>query len=166
MIKFAILMGILCLSSFVGFEMSKTYKEKLMLYEDILSFCKTLKNEISFLKTDILTIINREQYKSHFGQILSDFSDKTKDKDSFDKEQIGNLLNKYKILTEQDKNLLTAFLYSLGKLSYEEQIASLEYYINIFDDLIKKQSENNKKMVPLCNKMGILIGLVICIVLF
>ena len=67
MIKFAILCGIFCLTSLVGFEISKAYKEKLSFYEEVLLFCKTMKNEISFIKTDIITVIKREQYKSCLG---------------------------------------------------------------------------------------------------
>lgn len=165
MIKVVILLGILGLSSYIGFVGSNTYRQKLTFYEDILSFCKTLKNDISFLKEDILTVVSKQQYKSFLKQILDDFCQMLKNSENASKVQINDLLSKYSLLTEQDKNLLTEFLGNLGKLSFDEQIYSIEYYINTFNDLFNRQNESNAKMIPFCNKIGILIGLVICIVL-
>lgn len=165
MIKYLLLFGIFGLTTFLGFEFSKTYTKKTHFYNDILTFCKVLKSEISFLKTDILTIISRERYESDLSKILTQISSKMESSNGLNKEDIQQILTKYSFLSSKDNELLCGLFCNLGRLSYQEQIAELEYYIACFDEESSKQQEKSIKMAPLCKKMGILIGITICILL-
>ena len=165
MIKFLILCGILSLTSYVGFQLSKTYSQKTEFYEDILSFCKSLKNEISFLKTDVVSILEKSQYKSILNDILSDIISQLKTEDILKREDVIQVLSKHNCLTEKDKDILCELFCNLGKLSYDSQLSSIDYNIENFQELLTKQTELSNKMRPLCKKMGVLIGVAVCIVL-
>ena len=165
MIKVLILCGIMALTTFVGFETSKTYSKKVDLYSDLLDFCRSVKNEITFLKTDIMTIYGKNTYKSELNDIIKKITNLINNNKLVEANDIKGLLNQYSDLSDKDKELISGLFYNLGRLNYDQQIESLEYYIECFDDLVKKQIEKSNKMTPFCKKIGILIGLTICIML-
>lgn len=166
MIKIALLISLFAMCSYLGFSVGNTYLEKQKFYEDLLNFCQLLKNEISFLKTDIISILSKTTYKSKLNSILFDVSNLLKSTENFSSNDLNNIFDKYLFLDEQDKKLLCEIFSCLGKLSYEEQIGRIEYNIANIDQCLKQHSQKNSKIVPMCKKMGIIVGLLVCIVLF
>lgn len=166
MIKIALLISLFAMCSYLGFSVGNTYLEKQKFYEDLLNFCQLLKNEISFLKTDIISILSKTTYKSKLNSILFDVSNLLKSTENFSSTDLNNIFDKYLFLDEQDKKLLCEIFSCLGKLSYEEQIGRIEYNIASIDQCLKQHSQKNSKIVPMCKKMGIIVGLLVCIVLF
>ena len=75
MIKIASLFLLFLCSGYLGFQISKIFEEKQNFYLDLLDFTNCIKNEISFVKTDILTMLNKYQYKSKFNIFLNEYKD-------------------------------------------------------------------------------------------
>ena len=166
MIKIALLISLFAMCSYLGFSVGNTYLEKQRFYEDLLNFCQLLKNEISFLKTDIISIIRKTTYTSKLNNILLDVSSVLKSTENFSSTDLNDDFDKYSFLSEQDKKMLCDIFSNLGKLSYEEQIGRIEYNIESIDQCLKQIDQKNSKIVPMCKKMGVIVGLLVCIVLF
>lgn len=166
MIKIALLISLFSMCSYLGFCVGNTYLEKQRFYEDLLNFCQLLKNEISFLKTDIISIIRKTTYTSKLNDILVDVSNVLKSTENFSSTDLNDAFDKYSFLSEQDKKMLCDIFSNLGKLSYEEQIGRIEYNIESIDQCLKQIVQKNSKIVPMCKKMGVIVGLLVCIVLF
>ena len=166
MIKYLILVAILGLSTIAGIEFSNTYTRKVQFYEDALDFSKILKNEIIFMKTDIMTIFSRQQYKSQFNDVLNSIKTLYFEKNGVQIAKINDVLKSFDILNENDKKIISSLFSSLGKLSYDEQLKQIDFYTEKFESALQKQRIECEKMSPFCKKMGILVGLAICIVLF
>jgi len=166
MIKIALLISLFAMCSYLGFSVGNTYLEKQRFYEDLLNFCQLLKNEISFLKTDIISIISKTTYTSKLNNILFDVSNVLISTENFSSTDLNDDFDKYSFLSEQDKKMLCDIFSNLGKLSYEEQIGRIEYNIESIDQCLKQIDQKNSKIVPMCKKMGVIVGLLVCIVLF
>ena len=166
MIKYFILLAIFGLSTIAGIEFSNTYARKVQFYEDALDFSKILKNEIIFMKTDIMTIFSRQQYKSQFNDVLNSLKTLYFEKNGVQIDKIDDVLKSFDILNENDRKIISGLFSSLGKLSYEEQLKQIDFYTDKFQSVLQKQRMEYEKMSPFCKKMGILVGLAICIVLF
>ena len=76
MIKVLILTMILVSSGYLGLSISNVYKTKLNFFKELSSYTKNIKNEISFTKTDTLTMIKKYQSNTTFGKFLDPIADK------------------------------------------------------------------------------------------
>lgn len=162
MIKILLLISLFCTSGYLGYNISQTFIKKQQFYQDLLSFCQSLKTEISFLKTDLISIFEKYEYKSKFNEVLNDIQQNLKNQNNINFEEI---FEKYGFLNEQDKILLKNIFIELGQLGYDEQLERLSFFINEAERVLLNTKEKNTKIVPLCKKMGFLIGGLVCIVL-
>lgn len=149
----------------LGINVSKTYTAKHNFYKDVLLFCKNLKNDISFLKTDLVSVLSNNNYKSNFSAILADVSLLLTNNLLTDKTQIIKVIAKHNFLTENDINFLTEIFYNLGMLGYNEELCKIEYSINNAQSFVEDYEKNNLKYAALSKKMGFLTGILVCIVL-
>lgn len=164
MIKIILLIALFGASGYLGIQFANTYKKKQDFISDLLNFTKSIKNEISFMKTDLLSILNKYEYKSSFNEFLIEYTNLIKTKNQSQNEILG-ILEKLSNFNDLEKNTISQMFFELGNIGYIEQIERLEFYINFYDDILKKSSEQSGKMIPFCKKMGFLMGLLVCIVL-
>ena len=165
MIKILLLTALFGACGYLGFETSKVFERNQNLYFDLLSFTKSIKNEISFLKTDILTMLKKYEYNSKFQEILMVYINLLENKNEFSQNDIILLLEKNGIVTQVEKNTISQMFFALGNIGYVEQLERLDFYIEQYTSFFEKSREKSSKMMPLCKKMGVLVGLLICIVL-
>ena len=165
MIKFVILVALFGASGLLGFEASKVYTLKKQFFEDILDFTKNIKNEISFLKTDMLSLLSKYHYKSKLQDINNQIISEQKTGEILEYEKVKTIVSKIVILKESETNTISKMYSELGNLGYLEQIERLEYYINQYEAMHKSSVDRANKMMPFCKKMGFLIGSLICIIL-
>ena len=165
MIKIVLLLALFSACGFLGINVSKTYTEKYNFYKELLALCKSLKNDISFLKTDILSIIEKNNFKSKLVYILEDIKKLLKSNTILKKNEILNILENYNFLSEQDKNCLVSIFCDIGTLGYDEELAKIEYNITTVQNLTDDYKQNKLKFATLSKKMGFLVGLLVCIVL-
>lgn len=165
MIKFVLLGALFGVSTLLGYKTSKIYDNNYAFFCDLQLFVKGLKDEISFLKTDFLTLIEKFQCKSALGKILTDFKDLIKSNVEYAEKDIDDIIQKHIYIENDQRKIIVQMLFELGKIGYVEQLERFEYYTNIFESNAKESREKMQKMSPFCKKMGILIGLLVCIVL-
>ena len=145
MIKFALLFCLLGASGYLGFQFANTYKKKDDFLSDLLNFTKSIKNEISFMKTDLLSILNKYEYKSNFNDFLLKYQNLLKSKNQSQNEII-EILEKISNFDDLEKNTISQMFFELGNIGYIEQIERLEYYINFYENLLKKSSVDTTHM--------------------
>lgn len=164
MIKFVLMVLLFSASGYLGFQTAKVYETNQNFFIDLLSFTKSIKNEISFLKTDLFSILSKYQYKSIFNIILTEYKNKLIN-NNLSQNEIIEILQKYIKLNNVQMNNISQMFYELGNIGYEEQLERLNYYIEFYNDELEKSRGETGKMAPFCKKMGFLIGLLVCIVL-
>lgn len=164
MIKFVLLLLLFGASGYLGFQTAKVYQNKCNFFNDLLSFTKSLKNEISFLKTDIFSILKKYDYKSLFGNFLIEYKNKLSEK-KLSQSEIVEILQGVIDLTQIQKNTISQMFFELGNIGYLEQLERLEYYTNFYNQEFEQSRDKLSKMAPFCKKMGFMMGLLICIVL-
>ena len=159
-----LLCSLVCLTSFLGFQTSKIYDKSIKFFQDLLTFTQSLKTEISFLKTDIFSILQKYEYKSVFNDFLIDYK-KILSQGNLSQNEITKILDKNVSLSDIEKKSISQMFLELGSLGYIEQIERLEYYTSFYKTQLDIHIEKSSKMMPFCKKMGILIGLLVCIIL-
>lgn len=166
MIKLLLLCALFGTSGYLGIMVSKVYGQKELFFEEFVEFLNNIKNEISFFKTDIVSILTKYQYKSNLQQINNKILENLQKNENLDLKQIEEIISKYISLEQKDFIMICQMYYDLGKLGYYEQLEKIEYYINQFKISMQNNQNRAVKMKPFCKKMGFLIGLLVCIVLF
>ena len=165
MIKFAFMGALIVLCGFLGTSFSKVYDQKELFFEEFVEFLSNIKSEVSFFKTDIVSILKKYTFKSKLQKINQDITKLLENNENLTNEKIEEILNNYIIFEQQDNLLICQMYCELGNLGYVEQIEKLEYYINQFKISKEKNQNRALKMKPFCKKISILIGLLVCIVL-
>lgn len=156
--KILILGSIFALITYTGFKFGNNYKEKENFYNDFVRFLINLKTQINFLKTDIIQILNN--YKTNnknLNKLLLDYKNSIVNDKEFKIE-----LN---ILTEDEKVEILTFFNTFGKSDLYTQIDLLEKYNKFFEDKLEEKRKLNVKYGVMYKKLGILLGLLVCIVL-
>ena len=166
MIKILLLCTLFGTSGYLGIMISKVYDQKELFFEEFVEFLNNIKNEISFFKTDIVSLLGKYQYKSNLQQINEKMLEKIKNNENLNLSQIEEIVSKYISLEQKDFVMISQMYYDLGKLGYYEQLEKIEFYINQFKISMQNNQNRAVKMKPFCKKMGFLIGLLFCIVLF
>ena len=164
MIKIVLLCSLFSLSGFLGFQASKIFDKSIKFFEDLLSFTQSLKNEISFLKTDIFSILKKYEYTSNFNDFLKEY-EKILNTKNISQNEITKILENLIFLSDLEKNTISQMFFELGNLGYVEQIERLEFYSTFFKNQLDIHVQKGGKMSPFCKKMGFLIGSLLCIVL-
>ena len=164
MIKFVLMVLLFGTSGFLGFQVAKVYENNQNFFVDLLNFTKSIKNEISFLKTDIFVILSKYKYNSVFNDFLIEYKKKLNN-GNLSQNEIIKILNKNSSLNNIQINTISQMFFELGNIGYVEQLERLNYYINFYNQELEKSRGKTDKMSPFCKKMGFLFGLLVCIVL-
>ena len=165
MIKIVLLFSLFLMSGFLGFQTAKLYDNKTKFFEDCLNFVKNIKIKISFLKTDLIIIFSKYNYLSKFEDVKNQIGELIKQDKKIDLDDIKSIISKNITLDDNQLNIVSQMFFELGKFGYYEQLERIQYYENCFQDILSNQKNRAEKMMPFCKKMGILIGLLVCIVL-
>ena len=165
MIKVLILTMILVSSGYLGLSISNVYKTKLNFFKELSSFTKNIKNEISFTKTDTLTMIKIYQSNTTFGKFLKSYGDALMQNKQLSMCEIKTLIDEQIYIDSATKDVIANMFAELGNIGYIEQLERLSYLINYFDAIERNGEDKANKMMPFYKKMGFLIGLLVCIIL-
>ena len=132
----------------IAFYLYFLYKKK--LFEDLDYIAKYLKNNITFNKNNINILLTNA----------------FKDINPTSKYILKNLSSPIsKLFFRKDKNIVNDFYKSLGKGDVNFEVSNLNYYIEIFEELKKKHSEEMKSKAMVYFKLIIGFGLTLCIIL-
>lgn len=147
--KFYLLLIIFLFFVLVGIYLYCRYYFRYLLFKDLTFICKYLKNNISFKKDNVDTLIkNASDSISIVGKML-----------------LKNPKNNNLIIKKQDIVLVKDFINSLGKGDVSYEINNLNYYESNFDENRQVTKELFEKNGYMYIKLMIGLGLAICIML-
>ena len=136
-----------CLASFVYLF----YILRKNLYKDLGYICKYLKNNISFNKNNINTLLTN---------CFKDISRNSRYLIENNSKQVSTL-----VAGKNNKTLLRDFFKSLGKGDVDYEINNLNYYETNFENNLKSSTEELKTKGQVYFKLIIGLGLIVCILL-
>ena len=149
--KLVLIIVLGCSFIILGLNVKKHYKQKSDFYDCLVKFLSVLNQEISFLKSDLESIINSHHYSEDFDYFLQEY-----------------LLNRkvnLSFLSDEENYQLLQFLDSLGKGDVEREINNLSYYSIQFSDKLVKVKQDESTNGNMYFKLVSLVGIVVCIVL-
>jgi len=141
--------------TYLGWLFTKKYKDRLVFYKDMITFCNILSNQIKFSKNNLSTIV-----QAH----LNSFSPKFKitvENLFIKKEQYA----KIEMFTEEENVAIKTFFNGLGKYDVEGEVNNIKNHKSQIENHFNNAQEQYKKFGPLGTKLGFITGLLICIIL-
>jgi len=151
-----VLIGIIfiCISTFVGHNISLKYVKRKKFYLDFNTFNKTLTTELNFSKSTLKSIFSNFENKN--GDFYSYFSG------LYDNE---NKKINLEYLSNDEKQFIKDYFLSISDADSE----TLKNYVGLsgakINDCLKLATNDEKKYRTLYLKLGFLIGLIALIVL-
>lgn len=121
------------------------------LFKDLVYICKYLKNNISFNKNNINTLLTN---------CFKDISKQSRYLIENNSKQVSIL-----VTGRNNKNLLSDFFKSIGKGDVDYELNNLTYYETNFDNNLKISTEELKTKGQMYFKLIIGLGLIVCILL-
>ena len=162
-IKYISLVGVIVITSYIGFFKASVYVEREKEIQRILNSLNYMRNKIEYtnlLMKDIFKEISINVYNNKLNMFEEALELPMNIRNSF-KEVIQN----NKKINDEDKNILTSLALSFGNVDRKVQISE----INIAYDFLLERLEDAKiskiKNVKMYKTLGIMFGLVISIIL-
>ena len=166
-LKYILLVIIFSLSAGIGFTISKIYENRvkeLREFKNILNFMKT---KIKFTYEPLLEIFtqiandNNTNIEKIFGKMANQLQyGQTQDVWNRCIQEADISIN------QEDKDILKKLGKLLGKTDVEGQVSEIEVTENFLDTQIEKAEEEKKKSQKMYKTLGVVVGLVFCIILF
>lgn len=159
MIKILLLIFVFSLIVYIGYGIFNYYKTRASFFKDLTTFINKLDDEISFLKSDLvsLTCAEKQVYGDEFNSVLKEFHNHLT---SLSKEFIANS----NFLTREELNEINTFFNSLGKSGLEEQKVCIAFYKRRFNEQFQKLIGEKESYGIVGFKLCIALGFFICIV--
>ena len=161
-----ILVGIVVLGmGYIGFGLSSFYKRRKRFFEDLILFCEKLCVDISFSKETLSSIIssNLNYFSKDFVSVLNLYLSYLKTNTTELNSQI--IFNKSTLIKDEEKELVTVFFKSLGRLDASNQVSEINNFKTKFLNFKTVAEEENKKFGGLSLKLMLLLGLLVVIIL-
>jgi len=146
--KIILLIGLFVFFVLIGIFIYNFYLVRYHLYFDLEFMCKYLKNNISFFKNDIASIISSIKNKLHNSTIKIVLSNS---------EKLNFLKN--------DILIISKFISSLGCGDVDYELNNLNYYEDYFCTLKNECKDDVKNKGLLYMKLVIILGLAFVIIL-
>ena len=139
--------------SYIGISLSNNYIKRERFFNELISFCNVLSNNIKFNKNKLKIVIgdNKDHYKTELKNFLEDY--------------LNNKKNQISILTEFENQKLLEFFNSIGKMDTCGELNNIENYKIVFNEFYDSCKSKNKKYGNLYSKLGIIFALILVIVL-
>ena len=152
MIKWLLIVGIIVCGVMTGVLIHNHFLSRFQLFKDFEKACKNIVGEISFLKTDKLTLISKLEFNNKYAK---EFRDKY------------ILLGKgySRVLSESENQFLNEFLDSIGKNNVDGEVYNLGYYEQLIKEHISASQEKYERYGVLAIKLSIIISALIVIIL-
>ena len=152
MIKTLLIISILIVSVVIGLTIKNYFSVRHQIYLDFKDIIQSIKTEITFLKTDKISLLKKQNCSSKVAQEnLNDYI------------EAGQAETKF--LNQNENFKLNEFLNSIGKNNIDGEIMGLQYYENIIIKDCNLSEEKLNKYGTFSVKLAIIIGTLIAIIL-
>ena len=144
--------------TYIGFGIENYYKMKVQVFYEFLDFIDFANNEISYLKTDIISLIKKfhTNYSSKFSESLL----KIENPNKFSIENYNIFY-----LSNNEKQMIITFIQDTTKIDFIGQKQYFESYKNKTKKHINKIEEDKNIKGGLAKKLAPLLGIGILIIL-
>lgn len=152
--------------SYLGYSLGKFYQIREQFLVDLISFCNTLKSEISFSKNGLVETIKQKQnaYRSSFAKVLKSYVKCLEEGNFIDLNILSHYIETVYLNDDELQELLRLFD-GLGKSDVIHQIELLDQFIIVFSHYLKVAQEEKKKYAGLFSKLGFLTGIFLVVIL-
>lgn len=163
-IKLAIIVTICLLVVFIAYKLYCFYKLRCLYYQNLYDFCSFLSSQISFLKTDLTSLIKTKQieYQKDFNSTLKSYLNALVS-NNFSK-QFGDELKKQNILTMDEQTQICNFFEKLGKTNQQDQLAILSATKQQVQEKLKLLNQDLSKKGTVNLKLGIMLALALFVI--
>ena len=146
---------LLCFCVFISYMLSEKYTLRKKFYNSFLTFCKRLKNEVTFSKETLLSILKKDLDKN-------DLFFKGLRKRFYNQDNIKVSFN---FLSEDEIDYFKSFIENIGKTNAVQQYEFLSGTEKVIFEKLVVVQEEEKKYKSLYLKLGFLLGLLIFILI-
>lgn len=166
-IKIIISIAILCITSYIGIEMSKSLKAREEILTDFITFLRLLQNEMIYMANSLPVSfeISRQRLSSRLkdviGAIALDISEYGSNKVDM---SITNNVNTLEELNDYDKDIIISTLKNLGRSDIDSQNNIIENAICIIQKQIKEANTKKVKSSKVYKTVGVITGLIIVVI--
>lgn len=152
MIKTLLIVAIIVVSVLIGVVINKYLVVRKNIYDDFKDMIQTIKSEISFLKTEKLSL-------------LKNYKCKNKNVEDFLNNYISCGQANISFLKQEENEELLKLLNSIGKSNIEGELNNLEYYEGVIIKNCRNAQEKYDKYGTFSIKLSILFGALVAIIL-
>ena len=166
MIKYFILIVILCASTGIGLLVSKKYKDRVIELREFRNALNILENKIKFTYEPLTEIFNQisQEKSSKIEEIFENMTYKLEFEnvkyswmDAIQEADIS--------ITQEDKDILKELGKVLGQTDADSQVNEIEVTESFLNMQIEKAEEARKKNQKMYKTLGVVVGLVFVIIL-
>lgn len=165
--KIIISIAILCITSYIGIEMSSSLKAREEILTDCITFLRMVQNEMMYMANSLPVSFEmarqriNSSLKDVIGAIVIDMSEYGVNKTDM---SITNNINTLEALNDYDKDIIISTMKNLGRSDIESQINIIENSIGIIEKQIKEANINKVKNSKVYRTLGVITGLIIVVI--
>ena len=166
-IKYALLMIIFGLSTFIGNTIANTYDNRVKTLKEFRGILNIIKTKIKFTYEPLAEIFKQISNKSET-QIEKLFNKMVNQLTDFQTREVWeNCLQETELaINQEDRDILKKLGKMLGQTDVEGQVSEIEVTENFLNMQINKAEEEKKKNQKMYKTLGICMGLFFVILLF
>lgn len=152
---------IVCCTAYFGSYFAGEYRRREQLYYDLLSFCNSYSANLNFRQLPLERLVSSSGavYGKQFNALFSAYAGGGAAAQPGGKHKVGVRLS----VTETQ--YISGFFSVLGKTDGASQQQEIGYYKQYFETRLKEAQEESKKKVPMMQKIGVLTGILLCILI-
>lgn len=166
-IKILISIAILCITSYMGIEMSSSLSRREEILTDMVTFLKLVQNEMKYMLNSlpIAFEVSRQKLNSMLKDVIGAI---VVDMEKFGVEKVDMSINinvnTLSELSPYDKQIIISTLKNLGRSDIESQSNIINNSIEILERQIKEANEFKLKNSKVYKTVGAISGLLIVVI--
>lgn len=166
-IKIVIGIVIICISGYIGIEMSSNLKAREEVLKDFSTFLTMLKSQMIYLNSSIPTAFeySRQTLNSQLKYAIENIvMDMTKFGVSKVDISIEENIKTLECLTKEDELFISSTLKNIGISDIDSQTNIIENAINITEEKIKEAKDKKNKDSKVYKTVGLIAGIIVVVI--
>ena len=166
-IKIVISIAILCITSYIGIELSSSLNRREKILVDMVTFLRLVKNEMKYMLSSLPEVFEKSRQglnsiiKYSIGSIVVDME--KYGVESVDKS-IQTNIDSIEELSVYDKQVIISTLKNLGKGDIDTQSNIISNSIEILDRQVKEAKNKKESNTKVYRTVGVISGLLIIVI--
>ena len=166
-IKIVIGIVIICISGYIGIEMSSNLKAREEVLKDFSTFLTILKSQMIYLNSSIPTAFeySRQTLNSQLKYAIENIvMDMTKFGVSKVDISIEENIKTLECLTKEDELFISSTLKNIGISDIDSQTNIIENAINVTEEKIKEAKDKKNKDSKVYKTVGLIAGIIVVVI--